>query len=45
MRSVQVSKANGPFEIMERDVPEPVEGKDKDFSNTDSTTSGGKLLI
>src|ERR687898_1917907 len=23
MRSVQVSKANGPFEIVERDIPEP----------------------
>lgn len=23
MRSVQVSKANGPFEIIERDIPEP----------------------
>ena len=23
MRSVQVSKANGPFEIVEREVPEP----------------------
>ncbi|HEY6884610.1 MAG TPA: alcohol dehydrogenase [Nitrososphaeraceae archaeon] len=27
MRSVQVSKANGPFEIVERDVPEPSEGQ------------------
>jgi hypothetical protein len=23
MRSVQVSKANGPFEIVERDIPDP----------------------
>jgi D-arabinose 1-dehydrogenase-like Zn-dependent alcohol dehydrogenase len=23
MRSVQVSKANGPFEVVERDIPEP----------------------
>jgi D-arabinose 1-dehydrogenase-like Zn-dependent alcohol dehydrogenase len=23
MRAVQVSKANGPFEIVERDIPEP----------------------
>jgi hypothetical protein len=23
MRSVQVSKANGPFEIVEKDIPEP----------------------
>ena len=23
MRSVQVSKANGPFEIVDRDIPEP----------------------
>jgi hypothetical protein len=23
MRSVQVSKVNGPFEIIERDIPEP----------------------
>jgi NADPH-dependent curcumin reductase CurA len=23
MRSVQVSKANGPFDIVERDIPEP----------------------
>ncbi len=27
MRSVQVSKPNGPFEIVERDVPEPGAGK------------------
>src|SRR6188472_565004 len=27
MRSVQVSKANGPFEIVEREVPEPSEGQ------------------
>ena len=27
MHSVQVSKANGPFEIVERDVPEPNEGQ------------------
>ena len=27
MRSVQVSKANGPFEIVERDIPEPGAGK------------------
>ena len=24
MRSVQVSKPNGPFEIVEKDIPEPV---------------------
>jgi D-arabinose 1-dehydrogenase-like Zn-dependent alcohol dehydrogenase len=24
MRSVQVSKPNGPFEIVDRDVPEPI---------------------
>ena len=23
MRSVQVSKANGPFELVEKDIPEP----------------------
>jgi D-arabinose 1-dehydrogenase-like Zn-dependent alcohol dehydrogenase len=27
MRSVQVSKANGSFEIVERDIPEPCEGQ------------------
>jgi D-arabinose 1-dehydrogenase-like Zn-dependent alcohol dehydrogenase len=27
IRSVQVSKANGPFEIVERDIPEPGEGQ------------------
>ena len=27
MRSVQVSKPNGPFEIVERDIPEPGAGK------------------
>src|SRR6476660_8708199 len=27
MRSVQVSKANGPFEIVERDIPEPGPGQ------------------
>ena len=27
MRSVQVSKPNGPFEIVERDIPEPGVGK------------------
>jgi D-arabinose 1-dehydrogenase-like Zn-dependent alcohol dehydrogenase len=27
MRSVQVSKPNGPFEIVERDIPEPGSGK------------------
>ena len=27
MRSVQVSNANGSFEIVERDVPEPSEGQ------------------
>ena len=26
MRSIQVSKANGPFEIVDRDIPEPSEG-------------------
>ena len=27
MRSVQVSKPNGPFEIVERKIPEPEDGK------------------
>jgi D-arabinose 1-dehydrogenase-like Zn-dependent alcohol dehydrogenase len=27
MRSVQVSKPNGPLEIVERDIPEPGVGK------------------
>jgi D-arabinose 1-dehydrogenase-like Zn-dependent alcohol dehydrogenase len=27
MRSIQVSKANGPFEIVDRDIPEPSEGQ------------------
>ena len=27
MRSVQVTKPNGPFEIVEQDIPEPGAGK------------------
>ena len=27
MRSIQVSKANGPFQIVDRDIPEPIEGQ------------------
>ena len=27
MRSVQVSKANGPFEIVDRNIPEPSKGQ------------------
>lgn len=27
MKAVQVSKANAPFEVVERDVPEPGEGQ------------------
>jgi alcohol dehydrogenase/propanol-preferring alcohol dehydrogenase len=27
MRSIQVSKANGPFQIVDRDIPEPSEGQ------------------
>jgi NADPH:quinone reductase-like Zn-dependent oxidoreductase len=27
MRSVQVAKPNGPFEIVEQDIPEPGAGK------------------
>ena len=51
MRAVQVSKANGPFEIVERDIPEPdgaqvrIKVQACGVCHGDSVTKEGYFLI